>query len=52
MHAYVCMCVHVLEVIRKMLNKVLRRVYVISRVHCALGCVQILLTLLKLLNIV
>ena len=37
-----------LEVMRKMLNKVLQSVYVISRVHCVLGCAYILLTLLFL----
>ena len=42
------MCLFVLEVMRKMLNEVLLCVYVISRVHCALGCVHILLTLLFL----
>ena len=38
-------CVGVLAVMRKMLNEVLQCVCVISRVHCALCCVFILLTL-------
>ena len=41
----VCVCV---EVMRNMLNEVLQCVYVIKRVHCALGCLYILLTLLFL----
>ena len=36
---FVCVCVCVLDVMRKMLNEVLQCVYVISRVHYALGCV-------------
>ena len=43
--SFVCGCV--LEVMRKMLNEVLC-VDVISRVHCALGCVYVSLTLLFL----
>ena len=43
-----CVCVSVLEAMRKMLYcvYVINSVYVINRVHCALGCVYILLTLL------
>ena len=46
--ACVCVCVGGGggEVMRKMLNAVLQCVYVTSRVHCALDCVYILLTLL------
>ena len=43
----VCVCVCLLKVMRKLLNEGLC-VYVISKVHCALGWVYILLTLLLL----
>ena len=39
-----CMCVHVharVEVMRNMLNEVSQCIYVINRVHCALGCLYI-----------
>ena len=48
----VCACVRaylcLLDVMRKMLNEVLQSVYVISRVHYALGCAYILSILLLL----
>ena len=43
-----CVCVCVLEAMRRLLNEVLHCVYIINTVHCALGCVYILLVLLFL----
>ena len=37
----VCVCWFLLDMMRKMLNEVLSCVYVINRVHCALGCLYI-----------
>ena len=47
-HTCTCMCACMLEVKRKMLNEVLSCVYAISWVHCALDCINILMTILFL----